>query len=224
MLKYRWLSVWFVLSLILVLVGLWRLRVFTGEDGVVPFRDEYLPPRLDLSGADGDYRIDSAPGSVAAGPGITGSGVTDSGATGSGATGSGAAGSVAAERADGVMVATNYQEALRNRQLGRLEERWKGEEVAEGWTIETTRWLDDEFEKRGIPGRLEQPDCRKSLCKLRIVFDDPSDAGKIYAVNLDPRTNWYTDFRVVGGQMVVTAYLGAPGENLRQIINDPFAR
>ena len=217
--KYR-----LVLSIILVLVGLWMWRVLTGEDGVVSFRDEYLSPRLDLSGADGGYRIDSAPGPGAAGPGIIGSGAVGSGAAGSGATGSGAAGSGVAERVDGVTVATNYQEALRNRQLGRLEERWKGEEVAEGWTIETSRWLDDEFERRGIPGRLEQPDCRKSLCKLRIVFDDPSDAGKIYAVNLDPRTNWYTDFRVVGGQMVVTAYLGAPGENLRQIINDPFAR
>ena len=181
---HRRLAVWLVLSIILMLVGLWRVRGTSEEGGAASFHDDYLPPRLDLSSGE-------------------------------------AAGST---RRSSVTPVKNYQDALRRRQLGRLEERWRGEAEGEGWTRETMSWLEGELRRKEIPGKLEQPDCRQSLCRLRVFFDDPSEAGKIYAVQLDPRTNWYTDFRVEGGRMVVTAYLGAPGDNLRQIINDPFAR
>lgn len=181
----RWLAVWLVLSIILVLAGLWRMRGSSGEDDdAASAPDGYSPPRLALTGE--------------------------------------VAWSIPAARADGG--ARSYQEALRNRQLGRLEERWRGEARGEDWTSETASWLDAEFKRMGIPGQLERPDCRQSLCRLRVVFDDPGDAGKIYAVQLNPRTNWYTDFRAEGGRMVVTAYLGVPGNNLRGIINDPFVR
>jgi hypothetical protein len=180
----RRLAVWLVLSIILMLVGLWRVPGPSAEGGAASSHDDYPPPRLDLSSGE-------------------------------------AAGSA---RRSSATPAKNYQDALRGRQLGRLEERWRGEAEGEGWTRETASWIEGELRRKEIPGRLERPDCRQSLCRLRVVFDDPGEAGKIYAVQLVPRTNWYTDFRVEGGQMVVTAYLGAPGDNLRQIINDPFAR
>jgi hypothetical protein len=182
----RWLAAWLVLSIILVLAGLWRMRGSSGEDVAASSQDGYAPPRLVLTGE--------------------------------------VARSVPAARADGGTAARSYQEALRNRQLGRLEERWREEARREDWTRETASWIEAELKRMGIPGQPERPDCRQSLCRLRVVFDDPGDAGRIYAVQLNPRTNWYTDFRAEGGRMVVTAYLGAPGNNLRGIINDPFVR
>ena len=217
--RHRWLVVWLVLSIILVLGGLWRVRGFTGNNGVVPFQDEYLPSRFDLSGGDEGHRPEGHRPEGHRPEGHRPEGHRPEGYRPDSSTDP-TLKSVLAERA----VVTNYQEALRNRQLGRLDERWRGEAKGEEWTRETASWLDDEFKRREIPGRLEQPDCRQSLCKLRVVFDDPNAAGKIYAVQLNPRTNWYTDFRVEGERMVVTAYLGAPGNNLRGIINDPFVR
>jgi hypothetical protein len=60
---------------------------------------------------------------------------------------------------------------------------------------------------------------------MQIAFDGPDDAAKINAIEHDADTDWYTDFQLIEGEhAIVTAYLGAPGVNLRDITDDPPAR
>ncbi len=121
-------------------------------------------------------------------------------------------------------VPRSYQGALRRQQLRRLEARWQGEREGRDWTHGVKRRFLDEFQKRDIPGKLEQLDCRQTLCKMQIAFDSPNHAAKINAIEHDADTGWYADFRIEGEQVMVTAYLGAPGVDLRTITDDPSPR
>jgi hypothetical protein len=119
----------------------------------------------------------------------------------------------------------SYQEAVRRRQLRRLEERWQGEREGRDWTHRVEQRFLDEFQKREIPGKFKQLDCRQTLCRMQIAFDGQDDAAKINAIEHDADTDWYTDFQLIEGEhVIVTAYLGAPGVNLRDITDDPPAR
>ena len=117
----------------------------------------------------------------------------------------------------------SYQEAFRHRQLKRLDERWQGEGESGDWTSTVRQKFQGEFQRKEIPGELSQVSCRQTLCKLQIAFGGWDDAAKLQT--LDPDAAWYTDYQTVeGGQEVVTAYLAAPGVDLREITNGPFAR
>jgi len=119
----------------------------------------------------------------------------------------------------------SYEEAVRQRQLERLEARWRSELVDPAWTRRVEETFLAEFRNREIRGRLSELDCRQTLCRLHMAFDSPDDAAGVNGIEHDVDTGWYSDFRLLeGDRVMVTAYLGGRGVDLRDIIDESSLR
>jgi hypothetical protein len=127
-------------------------------------------------------------------------------------------------RLDPVGEPTSYQNAVRRRYVRRLEDRWRGESGDSSWTKKVEAWLSDEFRKRSLLGTIDRVDCRKTLCKTNVHFESPNDAMALYAIEVEPTNQWFSDFRQEGSRTEVTMFFGAPGVDLRSIGDDPQIR
>jgi hypothetical protein len=106
----------------------------------------------------------------------------------------------------------------------RLDDHWRGESGDPSWTKQVESWLSEEFRRRNIPGTIDSVDCRKTLCKAGVQFESPNAAIAIYAIEMEPSNEWFSDLRQQGTSAEVTMFLGAPGVELRKIGDDPQIR